>query len=107
VADKPKETAQERGARLRREAVQRGEERRRPAIERGERNRAPAIQRGENIRFAPQFRGELRRAAHTNKFSLTPPPASGKQAEQARAMQEAQPIQRILKKVDKARGKQN
>ena len=111
-------TGESKGARLRRQAVERGRARRAKAVNRGKEGRAPAIKRGEEgrkpaieagkrIREIPELRGALRRAAHTNRTALPPPPATGENSERARDLQNATPLNRLLKTVDRARGKQN
>lgn len=99
--------ARERGERGRREALQRAEKARAPAVQRGEEGRKAAIRRGELGRQGPELRGALRRVGHMNRVSLTPPPQSSKQAETARDMQNASPLNRVLRAVDRLRGKQN
>lgn len=99
--------ARERGERGRREAQQRGEKARASAVQRGEEVRRPAQRRGELIRQGPELRGALRRIGKQNQLSLTPPPQTNKQAETARNMQNASPLNRVLRAVDRLRGKQN
>lgn len=94
-------------------AKARGEARRRAATNKRAPNpdsnpdRAKALARGENARAVPELRGALRRAGSANRFAMRPPPATSKQADAAKAMQDMSPLQKVLKFVDRVRGKQN